>query len=395
MVYKIIRNISSFLLTFKNVFSKNHIINNAGGDKWFFISYIIEPFKRKKGDTYFNGHQNRQEALIIAEVVRELGYSYVYNDYNKFLNFRKRGFEVVFGLEPNFEVMCKKNPKALKIYYATGAYFKHQNSMIINRTNAFSKKYNTNYPYKRLVKEHNSCEIADYIFQIGSKFTIETYPEHLRNKVIIINQTSHVFDDISLGEKIKTFSKKDYIWFGSGGTILKGLDLVIEYFLLNNSLNLHIVGPIEKEFLSVFNSQVETATNISMYGFLDVESNEFRDLANKCTFLIYPSASEGCPGSVINLQKLGVIPILSRWASCDKILELGYQLKDLSLISITDGINWSQALTQVDLVNLIKKNHNFIISTHDTDKFKKEIKGDFDLVLSNYLYPTNIKVNEI
>jgi len=373
----IIRRIFSF-------FSKNHIISNIGGSKWIFVSYITEPFKRKKNDGYFHGHQNRQETLIIAEVAQELGFSYVFNDYDKPLNFWKRNFDIVFGLEPNFKILCEKNPKALKIYYATGAYFKHQNLMIINRTNAFCEKYDTNYPYKRLIKEHNSCEVADFIFQIGSKFTIETYPEHLRHKILIINQTSHVFKNINIEEKIKMTSSKDFIWFGSWGTILKGLDLVIECFFINKSLNLHVVGPIEEEFLRVFKNKINNVSNIFLYGFLDVTSKEFRDLVNKCAFLIFPSASEGVPGSVINLQILGVIPILSKWASPDKITDLGYLLKDLSISSINESIDWSQSLSHDQLVELIKTNYYYISTTHNNKKFKMEMKNLFNSVITNH-----------
>jgi len=378
----LLKSIFTFYLKFKNNFVKNYIVENIGGNKWIFVSYIVEPFKRKKDDAYFHGHQNRQETLIISAVAQELRFSYVFNDYDKPLNFYKRKFDIIFGLEPHFKIMCDKNPKAIKIYYATGAYYKHQNLMIINRTNAFCEKYNTNYPYKRLVKEHNSCDIADYIFQIGSKFTIETYPINLRHKIILINQTSHVFKNINIVEKIKVTSKSDFIWFGSGGTILKGLDLVLEYFIANKNLNLNVVGPIEYEFLKVFKNQIKTASNIKFYGYLDVESNEFRYLANICAFLIFPSASEGCPGSVINLQKLGVIPILSRWASSNNIEEHGYQLKELNMTSIIEAINWSQALTYECIINLIKSNCDYISETHSNERFKMELLNNFNMSIS-------------
>jgi hypothetical protein len=385
MHYKnIVEQVLFYIDRYRKLVTKNHIIKK-NGNNWIFVSYLTEPFKKRNDKIYFHGHQNRQETLIIEEVIQELDLSYIFNDYNKPLNFKNRKFDIVFGIEPNFNKICIKNPKAIKIYYATGAYYKHQNMMIINRTNTFREKYRTNYPFRRLVNEHNSCEIADFIFQIGSRFTIETYPEHLRNKILIVNQTSHVFKNINIDQKIKVTSKKDYIWFGSSGTILKGLDLVVEYFLSNQIYNLHIVGPIEEEFLSVFRDKLKEAKNIFIYGFLDVESEEFLDLANKCTFLIFPSGSEGAPGSVINLQKLGVIPITSRWASCDKITDLGYVLKDLNISSIDEAIQWSQLLSAEDVTRYIKDNHNYVSNMHNSDKFKSEIKKYFSLIISNQL----------
>jgi hypothetical protein len=373
-----------FLSRYLNLVTKNHIIKDNGG-KWIFISYLTEPFKRRNEKIYFHGHQNRQETLIFEEVIQELNLSYIFNDYNRPLNFKKRKFDIIFGIEPNFKKMCIKNPKAIKIYYATGAYYKHQNMMIINRTNIFSEKYKMNYPLRRLVKEHDSCEIADFIFQIGSKFTIETYPEHLRSKILLINQTSHVFKNIDIDQKIKTTSKKEFIWFGSSGTILKGLDLVIEYFLSNETYNLHIVGPVEEEFISVFKDKLREARNITLYGFLDVQSKIFLELANKCAFLIFPSGSEGAPGSVINLQKLGVIPITSRWASCDKITDLGYVLKDLNISSIDEAIQWSQSLSKEEMTRYIKDNHNYASYMHNCDRFKSEMKERLSSIISKQL----------
>lgn len=378
----IFKHTLSSLFAYRTLLTKNHI-TRRNGNKWIFISYITEPLKQRGNDFYFRGHQNRQETLIIEEVVQELGFSCIFNDYDKPLNFKNRNFDIVFGLEPNFEKICNLNQNAIKIYYATGAYYKHQNLMIINSTRDFEERHHVKYPLRRMVKEHSSCETADYIFQIGSEFTVETYPENLRHKILLINQTSHTFKNIDIDQKIKTTSKNDFIWFGSTGTILKGLSVVVEYFLQNQNFNLHIVGPVETEFLSVFKESIDKVNNIYIYGYLDVESAIFRNLANKCAFLIFPSGSEGGPpGSVINLQKLGVIPLTSRWASCSGIANLGYLLEDLSTSSINNAIDWSQSLTYEDIVKLIKENHDYVVKTHNNHKFKSELKKNLSSIIS-------------
>lgn len=381
MSYNLVRQkFINGLLRFRILFLPNHIIKR-NGRKWIFVSYITEPFKRRNDVSYFHGHQNHQETLIIEDLINELEISYVFNHYNRPINFLWKKFDVVFGLEPNFLVMSNKNPQALKIYYATGAYYKHQNKMIINRTNAFREKHGIDYPYVRLVSEHDSTEIADYIFQIGSKHTIGTYPEHLRKKIIIIDQTCHVFRSIDLGEKIRKTSKVDFIWFGSTGSILKGLDLVIEFFLQHPHLNLHIVGPVEEEFMRLYQDKMNQSKNFYTYGFLNVDSNEFRDIANKCAFLIYPSASEGCPGSVLNLQKLGVIPILSKWASNDDIADHGFMLENLTVESIGEAVEWGKKLSDQEIENLIHKNHKYVMDRHSKTNFKSQFKNNIEALL--------------
>jgi|WetSurMetagenome_2_1015567.scaffolds.fasta_scaffold01070_3 hypothetical protein len=354
------------------------------GEKyWICVSYIIDPLSKKKGSNYFNSHQNRQEAVIIQEIFTRFRLSIIYCQFDHLIKFKRKKFDIVFGLEPNFELISKLNPSAIKIYYATGAYYEHQNMMVKKRIDEFNKSHNTNFPYRRLVEKHESNEIADYIFQIGSKNTILTYPKHLRDKIIIINETSHNYKNIDIERKLKSTSKSEFVWFGGGGNILKGLDLVIDYFFEHSNINLHIIGTIEPEFISFYKIKISSSKNIFIHGFMNVESSKFRDIINICSFLIFPSASEGLPGSVVNLQKLGIIPIVSVWAACDEIHRLGYQLKELDINSIHDAIKWTQTLEDSEIKDLIIKNHKYSLQMHNVERFQREFNDNFKSIISS------------
>ena len=54
--------------------------------------------------------------------------------------------------------------------------------------------YDAHIPYQRLVTPHKSIELADYILQIGSSYTILTYPPICQSKIEIIQQTSQSKD---------------------------------------------------------------------------------------------------------------------------------------------------------------------------------------------------------
>lgn len=253
------------------LFTKNknhHILYSLLNRKWAYISYIPEVYYKKKDLHYMLSHQNKREALIIGEIFHRLGYNVKVALFNDSKECDDRKYDIIFGLEPNFITMCKKNPKALKIYYATGAYWEHQIASVITQTDLFNKTHNTHLQYSRLVKPHNSCEIADTIFQIGSSFTIKTYPQKLQQKIKIINQSSNFTGLCNLEKKLETTSNTEFIWFGSDGSILKGLDIVIEYFMQNTQLKLHIVGPIDPDFKDYFQPRTKKYTNIIWYGFL-------------------------------------------------------------------------------------------------------------------------------
>ena len=283
---------------------------------WVFISYIPEALYRKNDIEYLNSHQSKREMSKIVDVFHSLGYNVYVTNYksNKLPNITP---EIVFGLEPQFERACKRWSDSLKIYYATGAYYEHQNYYTKKRTDEFNLKYNASYPYQRLVSISNRCEIADYIFQIGSKYTLETYPLNIRNKIRIIRQSNTI-----INKKIieRDFSnRKDFLWLGSSGAILKGLDLAIDFFKEKSNLNLHIVGNVDDTFKGII--QCNNYTNIKFYGFLNTSSEEFISIIKKCNFLLYPSCSEGCPGSVINTMSYGVVPIVTKWAAFNDIKE--------------------------------------------------------------------------
>lgn len=328
LIWKVIHKLS-LNVTYKSKTDSNQ--------PWAFISYIPESCYRNN-ITYLNRHQNRREMKQIVDVFKELGYN-VYVQHHSDLKLPTSiKPAIIFGLEPCFEEACEKWPDALKIYYATGAYWRHQNDMIKKRTDAFNSKYGTAYPYQRLVTETSRCENADYIFQIGTKFTIDTYPEHLRNKLRIIRQSNTL---LSLQPREKDFSNKtDFLWLGSSGTILKGLDLTIEYFKLHPELSLHVVGSVDDEFKRIL--QTEGNENIHFYGFVNTSSELFQDIVSKCNFLIYPSCTEGgCPGAVINSMYYGVIPVVTPWAAIDDINKLGFLLDDMTVESIDKAVTWA------------------------------------------------------
>lgn len=349
-------------------------------------SYINDGFILSKNSKKLLTHGNKIESIIIKEVFNELGFNFISIRYNKKINLKKykdMNPKIIFGIEPNFEKLCEEFPNAIKIYYATGAYVDHQNSMVIKRTDEVNAKKNSNIPYYRTVKENKAARIADYIIQIGSKYTIETYPEELRKKILLIRQSSFEFLNLEIDKKKNIFSTKDYLWFGSNGSILKGLDLVIEYFKKNEDLNLHIIGPLDKEFEDVYRNELYKSRNIKYHGYIPIYDSRLIEITNKCTFILYPSASEGgVPGSVLNMMRLGLIPIVSKYASFNEIKEIGFLLDDLSIESISKTIKLTQSLSKDDIINNSRKSYEYVNDNHNLMEFENDIRLMIQMILN-------------
>ena len=357
-----------------NIFVRDYKLENSIKKGRVLVSYLPTPFYKKGNEKYFSYHQNRRESIIIAKIFHELGYSVTVRHFRKLTVFRKR-YDIIFGLEPNFVRESLYNPNALKIYYATGTYYQFQNKLIKERTDQFNKKNNTAVPYYRLVAQHVSAEISDYIFQIGTMNTLLTYPASLRSKIRLLDQSCEDFNNFQVSKKIELLNKNTFIWFGSGGSILKGLDLVIDYFYENHNLKLHIVGPIDKEVYHFYKNKLLYTNNIKYHGFLNIHSIEFQTIVNQSTFLIFPSASEGSPGSVINLKKLGIIPVVSKIAAVDSIKELGVVIEDLTINGIAQAVKEALSYTDEQLIQLIYANISYANTKYNLQQFERKFKA--------------------
>lgn len=334
---------------------KSITLTKKGNEKWAYISYIPEALVRED-DEYLNSHQNRRETKIIAQRFLDNGYNVVMQDYLINSKIPDHSYDIIFGLEPNFTKCSLRNPKAKKVYYGTGAYFKYANAAVIQRTEEFNAKHNMAVAPRRLAPEDDCIEICDQILQIGSKNTIATYPAHIQPKITLINQSSNFFLDDK--QRVKRNSHK-YLWLGSAGSILKGADLVIETFLKHPELEIDIVGPIEPEVMDAYKDGLAKAKNIRFHGYVDVNSETFLNITKDTAFLLFPSVTEGAPGSVIVAMKLGIIPIVSQVASPDNISELGFCLEDVSVDSLEKSIKWSQILSKEKLDSLSATNKEF------------------------------------
>ena len=373
---------SIYVWLFLKSYKQNTGTNSA------YISYLPSPFFNSHNIKYLAGHQNRKESLIIGDIFKKFDFNYIVERPEKAFP-KKSSYKIVFGLEPNFCKIALNTPNSLKIYYATGAYNEHQNKMIIQRTDKFNENNNCNIKYHRIVSNHNAYEICDYIFQIGTKFTLETYPEKYLKKIILIDQSCEDFDDFSIEDKLKIVDKTKFIWFGSGGSILKGLDLLINYFKNNPYLELNIVGNIDYDFEVVVKEEILKASNIIYHGYKFIHDPSFYAIVKQCTFVVFPSGSEGCPGSVINLMKMGIIPIVSRWAAVDQINDLGILIESLQPDGIRDAINKSQALSKEMIIELATKNSNYAKEKYNINQFKLQFSNALESCMVNFPFIKN------
>jgi len=379
MLYKYINEITQNILQrsrsiYTNYFVKNYTSIISRESPNALISYLPIPLRLSLNSKEMFKHQNRREAIEIVNVFLELGYNVDVVHYNKKAFLPSRKYDIIFGLEPNFETFIRRNPKALKIYYATGAYWKYQNARIIDRVAEVNKRRRGSIRPARLVTPHQSAELADYIIQIGSTFTVSTYPPEIQAKVQLIRQSSFEFLDATLENKDYLSARRKFLWFGGKGAILKGLDLLLEAFVVRSDLELYIAGSPEKDFINEYYNELYRTSNIHYLGWLDLRSAFVQEMARSCGFIILPSASEGIPGSVISMMRLGLVPVVSRQAAFDGIENFGVLIPNLT---VSDVLAIVEEVSRFDEDALYKRaclSQHFAKENFTLETFKRDLK---------------------
>lgn len=353
-----------------NYFKTNHKKN-------VLISYIAYPFRRKIS----LAHTNSIEAFKIAEVFNQLGYNVDIVDFNLESNIDYSRYDIIFGFgEPLINSFYHRNRKILSIYYGTGMHVTHQNYATLKRIEeVYKKRGKWLLESGRIVDKAWSAQtsLVDNIILFGNEEVIASYRKHFSRRIYNIPVSYYKIFDYEEILKNKEFSEAKYhfLWFGGLGLIHKGLDLLLEVFKELPHFHLHVCGAINNEpkFKTVYYEELYNTKNIHTYGYVNLKSETFRNVINRCAFVVMPSCSEGEPSSVINVMAYGLIPIVPSTAGI-RIDDFGIEIKQLTHKSIKESVIQATNLSIDEIKKRSLECANDIIANHSIEKFSHEFK---------------------
>jgi len=162
----------------------------------------------------------------------------------------------------------------------------------------------------------------------------------------------------------------------------KHLDNEVDYFSKNQDLTLHICGPIakEKDFVKVYKKELFQTRNILNHDFINIEEKKFSEILELCSFVILPSCSEGGAPSVLTaIGNGGLIPIITK----ETAISTGYEIiiNTLDEAGIENAVNRAISLNKSEVVNLSKKNLNFVLQHHSQDNYKNNLRLAIENIL--------------
>lgn len=250
-----------------------------------------------------------------AEIVRQLiGRGFLVDciyGRNGYLVKDASGYDVIIDEWNNLPGWDLQNPKARKLHYATGCHWIFHNEAELTRHRWLFARRGVTVPTVRQVPPILGQREAHLISSFGNRSSASSfgcYASKVRKLWISAVNTP------DFKPKDWKSAKSRFLWFGGAGMVHKGLDLVIEAFLLEPQFELIICGGDEEErkmLWSIYGTEIAKADNITYRGFLDPLGKEFQKIvASTCT-VVYPSAAEGCSGGIVQCLHHGLIPLVT------------------------------------------------------------------------------------
>jgi glycosyltransferase involved in cell wall biosynthesis len=354
-----------------NVFGSNSISRAL-------LIYTIYPFKN--GDAT---HSNAQEARAIAAVLDELGFAVDICHYTTNRKIDYPSYTLLFGFGVPFENSFDERFELKRIYYATGAHVFHQNHSEIRRVSEVNIKNGTRLLPKRVVPWtwSKSTALSDLLIVVGNNWTKATYSRFTKNPIVTINVTALTNEkSVSIQRNIAN-TKTNFVWFGSTGSIHKGLDLCVEIFSTRPNIDLHICGPRESDFFEAFESKLRSK-NIHFHGFVDVSSDKFLEIVSKCSFAILPTCSEGQATSLLTMMAAGVIPIATIYSGID-LDNTGVIINGLNEDGVNCAIDVALTFSNEQIYSKSEEVKRIVASSHTIDSYRNSLKEILKKTLNN------------
>ena len=360
--------------------------NIPGLNKRALIIYITDAFFRSKEDAIFRKHQNRWQAVEIANIFNQLGY--VVDVVSLFdINYdSKEKYDVVFGVHPAFNKIAERMPKeTLKIYYALELPYQHQNGTIEQRHRDLENRRGIKLKQRRVVMPHKSLNIADYVIYMGNDFSLDIYRKNggIPSNFYGVPNTISNIKKPNLDDKNFEKARKRFLFLGSSGLILRGLDRLLEVFRDLPQYELYICTTLHWEIGLAFAYRKELfkTPNIHPVGWVDITSDTFKKIVNDCAYLIYPSGSEACSGSVLTGIGQGLIPIISRPCGIDVRMP-GIILPDCEISTIKSAVCEAAAWSPSQCEKMAKIVFEMAKNVYSRDEFSKKMKKNLEDILS-------------
>jgi glycosyltransferase involved in cell wall biosynthesis len=336
------------------------------------LYFDVSAFRGRRSQRERMTHTHQWESREMARTLLRLGYDVdVMSAWNRTWLPRKH-YDVLLTARWNLERLADRMPEAVKILHAETAHIAYQNAAESRRLLELQQRRGITLQPRRFEVPGQDAERADFIIHTGNAFTRSTYT--FAQKPMFRVDNTALLETPWNDRKDFAKARKGFMWFGSWGLVLKGLDLVLEAFADMPDLDLYVCGPITKEpeFVRAFARELHELPNIHLVGWVDVRSEEFTRLVSACAGQVNFSASEGGGGAVVTGINAGLIPIINHETSVDVAPDSGIVTGDSSVESIQAAVREVAGRPPNELREMARRTWETARSRHSKERFSSE-----------------------
>ena len=334
------------------------------------ISYILDPYLVPDDRPLPHSHTHFWESRAIGEIWRDLGYRVTAISWTNHRYTPDRAFDIVLDVRLNLERLAPLLPDALKILHTDTSHVRFNNRAQQERLEALRERRGTVIRPVKMLPLNQAPDVADVITYLGNDFTASTYA--FADKPMVRVPVSVPFTYPWPDAKDWDAARRRFLWLGSGGLVHKGLDVVLEAFAGMPELELTVCGPVrgERDFEREYFRELYRTPNIRTHGWIDVESDAFRDLARRCGALVYPSCAEGGGSSALTCMHAGMAALLTREASVDLDPSWAVELPGWSVEEIRGAVREVAERPGEELERIARRGWEFARGQHTREHFR-------------------------
>lgn len=352
------------------------------------VSFITGPLIQAPWEFFTDPHPNYWTCSEVVRLLTVRGYDVDIIDWDNETFIPKKKYDICIDLHHNLERLSPYlGPLCIKAMFVVASYHLFQNNAEKARLNNFEKRRGVKLSQKRRDPLSNNLKYIDFIAGYGNKTVHETYP--LESKSIIPIPIPAVETYEFPEDKDFEIARTHFLWFGGGGAILKGLDLVVETFATLPHLKLSIIGPsaFEKDFEAIYAKEL-ALPNITRYskpkiqrdGSVKTDGILVQNILNSCAAIVSLSGSEGGGGATIQAMQAGLFPIITPQTGINENAP-SIVITNPSIENITKIVQDFSLLPPEKIKAMAKDVWQFVRNNHT----KKHFTKSFDALLENML----------
>lgn len=330
MVRRIKKFVSLFLLKSHSTESEVNQSKNIYGTTFYrnaLLAYITEPFLETelKPDRRYR-HTRFKAALFIGKALQTCQYNVDIINFDDNTNISLENYDIIIGfgipLEKAFYQETKNN--VIKVFYGTGYNPIISNDLTINM--AYTLYQKTGKWHGKLTRVVNyswpfQWKFSDSYVILGNEVVASSYKKIGSSNMSIKTLDSFYHKELlmnkwALNNKINSANNLVISWFGSTGSVHKGLINLIDALNLIQSKGLDVelkVCGLSSEEWNVVSDYCKFIgfKSIENMGFINLSSTSDLIKLENVSFNVFPSISEGGGPSILNLMSVVGIPSIA------------------------------------------------------------------------------------